>query len=40
MGEQDEGWLDGSWQTTEWERLGVDTTRPSVARVYDAVLGR
>jgi SAM-dependent methyltransferase len=39
MGEQDEGWLDGSWQTTEWERLGVDTTRPSVARVYDAVLG-
>lgn len=23
----------------EWERLGVDTSRPSAARVYDAILG-
>ncbi|WP_042403950.1 SAM-dependent methyltransferase [Streptacidiphilus carbonis] len=24
---------------SEWERLGVDTSKPSVARVYDAILG-
>ncbi|MEZ0095471.1 SAM-dependent methyltransferase [Streptacidiphilus sp. EB129] len=24
---------------TEWERLGVDTSKPSIARVYDAILG-
>jgi len=27
------------WETTDWDRLGVDTGKPSVARVYDAVLG-
>jgi S-adenosyl methyltransferase len=27
------------WETTDWDRLGVDTGKPSIARVYDAVLG-
>ena len=34
MGRRDDG-----WQTTDWDRLGVDTGRANVARVYDAVLG-
>lgn len=30
---------DVGWETTDWERIGVDTGRPSIARVYDAILG-
>nr|WP_225448673.1 SAM-dependent methyltransferase [Streptacidiphilus sp. P02-A3a] len=30
---------DVGWETTDWEQIGVDTGRPSIARVYDAILG-
>ncbi len=30
---------DDGWETTDWEQMGVDTGRPSIARVYDAILG-
>jgi SAM-dependent methyltransferase len=33
------GGMDEEHVVTEWERLGVDITKPSVARVYDAILG-
>ncbi|WP_055591001.1 SAM-dependent methyltransferase [Streptacidiphilus griseoplanus] len=31
--------MDDETDLSAWERLGVDATRPSVARVYDAILG-